>query len=316
MVGVGADALVIAAPHRRFAGSVSTYTVIRALNKTLLASNSAACQTAISEVFVPATQSGDQSLTFLQPVAHVVAPSSFPNTDNPVYLVSTRPGGGQDYKVLRLRNITSGASRGSLQWLSVQSQEYLLPPPAKQAGTETTLETNDARTLQAAGLGDAIWFVLTSRCELGGGGAESCVRVVRVVVGQFVDSPTATVSREATVGLGPDAFLMMPGIAVTQAERVVIPVLASSTTSHLSFGWTATSLANPTFSPVQLLSTGTCARVAAPPAPGTIRRTGDYLGAQVDPDSLGSVWVAGESAAVEPPGNPFCTWRTEVRQIF
>lgn len=289
---------------------------MEAFDKLSLTNNASVCPTAISQRFRPATRASDESVMFLQPVLHYTAPSSFQGTINPSYLVSTQPRLAQDYKVWRVRSLLLGAGPGNFQRVTVAARPYDRPPPATQPGTPQKLEVNDSRTLQAAGLGNTLWLVATERCNMGGGSDESCIRAVRLTVSQGLDFPVVTVNKELTLGLGPDAFAFMPGLALSQDERLIIPFLSSSAFEPLSFNWTQKLPSTDSFTAAQRALTGTCVRTAPDPQLDKARlRTGDYVAAQADPVTLNSFWLAGEASAVEPSNSSFCSWKTEVRLV-
>lgn len=317
MLGVGADTFVISSNYRRntAADSGFTYAIVEAFEKLSLSQNTTACPIATSAVYRPATSTNDQGRMFLQPVHHGTAPSSFPGASNPVYLVSTRPRNSDvtEYKLWRLRNNSLGATPANLQEVIVPAQPYTAPPFALQPGTTTTIVTNDCRVMAAAGLANTLWFVMTVRCNAGGGNDESCVRMVRLALSQSGGLPTAAVQQELTFGGGPNTFFYMPGLAVSSAERVAVPLLTSSSTLYQSFAVATKSASQSSFQPLQVLAAGVC------PVPRrsddeNFERSGDYIGATADAADASRLWVSGESAALV--GNPAaCRWASTFHPV-
>lgn len=313
-IGVGVDAFVISSVYRRNVAvdPPFTYTIVEAFEKLSLSQNSSSCPIAISQLFRPADSAGDEGVLFLQPAHHITAPSSFAGTANPVYLISARPRNSDvtEYRLWRLRNIADVATLSNLQQITVQAQPFTLPPFALQPGTTTRVVTNDCRVAAATGLGDLLWFVMTVRCNAGGGADEACIRAVQLSVGQSAGSPTAAVLQEITFGGGPNVFFYMPGLAVNPARRVMVPFLTSSASQRQSFAWTAQNANQAKFQSAQTLMPGLCNLPPIDPQRANFQRAGDYVGAALDPASSSSFWVSGEHAAQEPSGSTVCTWRS------
>lgn len=314
MMGVGADTLTVSANFMTITGSAFTYAILRSFDKLGLSSNAAACPIATAQLFRPATMSGDLSKISLQPVTHYTAPSSFAGTTNPAYLVNTKYPSGNFYRVWRVRNILSGAAPGNLQSVDVSTPDYFNPPEAAQPGSASTdvyLRTGDSRVISAAGLGDAVWLSHTVLCNSGGDPPESCIKVARLSFSQAAAGlPSALVTQQTTFGGGANVFYYMPGIAVNQNERTVVPFLYSSTTTPLSSAWTLKNLATTAYPAATAFTSGSCSRAGD----GTQPRTGDYVGAQTDHGLL-SFWIGAEHAVVSPPAAGVCTWRTALRDV-
>ncbi len=318
MVGVGVDTLLISDNRRFILGAGFTYAIVQAFQKPGLTNNATSCSTAIANVYRGSQTSGDQLNAFtLQPAIHYTAPASFPGTTNPVYLVSTRPtGGSSTYRIWRVRNTLSGASPSNLQVVTVTGPEYGVAPDAPQPGLDPddeSLDSGDPRIRQAAGVGDALWVAHAVLCNTGGGPNESCVRVLRFTVSQDgLGNPVATLTQQVTLGAGTNVFAFMPGIAVNQSERAVVPFLFGSSAAYLSFAWAAKNLSASTYGSPATISGGTCARRLEQTT--TALRTGDYVAAQTDP-SLTTFWIGGEHNRVVPPSGGLCTWGTEVSEV-
>jgi hypothetical protein len=176
---------------------------------------------------------------------------------------------------------------------------YTFPPDAPQAGTTSELDTGDTRLTQAAGLGDALWAAHGTGCAIGGGGNESCVRVVRLLVGQSPGGePTATLAYETTFGGGDGVYFWMPGIAVNGAEQTAVAFETSSAASFLSAWYSLKDLSAPEYGAARSIADGRCSLAGG---------TGDYVGAATDPVDFESFWLAGERNTLLP--GAWCAWQ-------
>jgi hypothetical protein len=163
------------------------------------------------------------------------------------------------------------------------------------------LDTGDAGITQAVSVGNTIWGVHATRCDLGGGSAESCIRAVRIDVGAAPGSGalTAMIGQEVNFGQA-DLFFTYPGVAVNRTGQTALIFEASGATQRLSAWWTIKDAAETTFQPQNSLSIGTCNR-AEP-------RFGDYTGTQTDVNKAG-FWFAGERATMLAGT---CQWETQI----
>lgn len=111
----------------------------------------------------------------LQPVQHYTLPNAAGGTSG--YLVSARSSPAKGYRVWRLRDGATALPR--LEMTEVLGlRNYTKAPNANQpAGI--SLDTGDPRILQAAGVGDSIWAVQTTGCQIAAGNNEACFRVLR-----------------------------------------------------------------------------------------------------------------------------------------
>lgn len=300
-LGAGADSLVISTNQFRFADDTFTFSIVRAIRKNLLANNAASCPAIQSAVFQASTQVGDLRTFTLQPVQHYTSPSSFSGTTNPAYLVNTLFGSSTTYRVWQVRNVMG--SSPTLRVRNVNgSFTYGVQPDAPQSGSDLLLATGDNRVTQAAGLGNALWPAHGTLCNVGGGENESCVRTVRILVGQSSSGAlTATLSQQTTVG-GTGWYLFWPGIAVNVTEQTAIVYQRSSAASFLSARWRLKNLCSASFGAAMDLTSGTCPQEVS-------ERTGDYTGAQTDPVNFSSFWLAGERATLIAGE---CQWQTRI----
>ncbi|HXO21964.1 MAG TPA: hypothetical protein VOA87_18775 [Thermoanaerobaculia bacterium] len=138
-----------------------------------------------------------------------------------------------------------------------------------------------------------------------GNGNQGCIRVLRFDVGQDAQgSPTATIGQQTTF-IGPSGvFYWMPAIAATSTQNTVVPFIYGSTSVFLSSAFTTKGAAATTYPAATTFATGGC-----PSNP----RTGDYQGAQTNPNDLASFWIAGE--ATPNAGSCSSVWRTQVVNV-
>jgi hypothetical protein len=115
-----------------------------------------------------------------------------------------------------------------------------------------------------------------------------------------------------TVGGGDDVFYWWGGVAVNQNEQTALVFQRSSTTSYLGAAWSIKELLMNFFPGPTTLATGTC---ALPPAfsGASYARTGDYVGAHLEPSAVTRFWVAGESATTI---GSTCSWATSIQEAI
>lgn len=303
VVGAGATTFNIAVNNFRFPalGGGFTFSIVRTLNKPILANNAAACPAISFFTFQPSGVIGDATTFTLHPVQHYTSPSSFVGTASPAYLISTRFGTSNIYRVWRLRNCFAGSLACQLQVVSVVGAfTYGLQPDASQAGSALLLDTGDNRVTQAAGVGNSIQAVHGTLCNIGGGATESCIRWVR-----FTPTSTgASTSQQRTFGGDAGTFFFWPSLAVNLRQQTVVGFHRSSALSFLSTLWTMKESASTVFPGALPITTGTCAQ--------TTRRTGDYMGAQTDPSDIRSFWLTGERATLIGGA---CQWEMQVIKV-
>lgn len=183
---------------------------------------------------------------------------------------------------------------------------YGVQPDAPQSSSTILLDTGDNRITQAAGFSNALSGTHDTLCNIGGGANETCVRVVRIIVGQNSSGGlTASISQQRTFGGGAGVFYFWPGIAVNLLQQTAVAFHRSSAGAFLSSFWTMKDLASTLFEAASPVTVGTCAQTLS-------SRTGDYMGAQTDPSDFQSFWLAGERAT-SIAGS--CQWQTSVIKV-
>lgn len=318
-LGVGADALVITTNQHNPRSYGFTFAVVRVLNKLILSNNAGACPPLpMVHDFQPATQPNDPTIWTLQPVQHYTSPSSVRNFQNPVYLVSAdwayAPDGQSDvYHIWRVSNVATGSPDFTSKPTNVRGNYLYLTPPNAQERDRTDPQWGDylltatSGVYQAAGIGDALYAVHSTACNFDGGEAESCVRIVRILVSMGPGGHlTASLDQQHTIGGGSGVFYWDGGIAVNTNHHEGVVFLRSSSSTYLSAYWTAKSLSASSFEPSAALSDGICSRLYSSGA-----HTGDYTGAQSDPTGT-SFWLAGERHTLI---SGICVWETHIIQV-
>ncbi len=310
-LGAGADALVINTNQFTFDPGFFTFSVIRAIRKLPLSNNADGCPSPRLFTFNASDEPGDAEAFTVQPVQHLTSPSSFSGTTKPTYLISTVQEGfgtvpSNDYQVYRLRNV---ATSPTLSQTTVTGNfAYLVPPNVGQDNEAGFITTGDERMMEAAGVGDAFWATHATACSFPSGNV-SCVRVIRVEVGQSRGGALgASISQQSTFGR-PGDFLFWPGIAVNRDETVAVPfhfASPSATNNNLSTWWVVKDLDATAYRPLRPITTGRCQQVTV--------RTGDYSGAETDPD-LKSFWLSGERAREIPEFGGTCLWETRIIRV-
>jgi hypothetical protein len=315
MLGIGADTLVLSTNQGDFDQFEFTFAVVRAFNKTVLANNASSCPAATAFVRQPTSNSNDLNYYSLQPVQHYSPhPSSGSDFVNPVYLINTLSPPSTVYRVWAIRNVASGAPVMSFVD-AVGGYQYSNPADAPQLGSDVLLDTNNVRIRQAVGLNNQIWPVHTTNCNSGELPNESCYRFLKITVtpGTATSPHTVTINRQRTLGAGPNQHVWMPGIAVNSSLQTAIALQHSSASSYLSALWSVKNDADINYPPLSTLAAGDCARTQfAGQPPFAFVRTGDYVGAQTNPNDDVSFWLAGERALLQG-GN--CRYDTQIIHV-
>ncbi len=307
--GVGADTMVYSTNQYAFSTGAFTGAILNAGSKAQIENNAASCPWIGFYVFVPTPVGGT---TFaLMPAQHYTSPSSFPGTTNPVYMISTHglTQAGETsstiYRVWRIRNVVSGAA--ALDELDVSAGSYSTPPGAPQAGGGV-IDAGDVRIRQVAGIGNSLWTAHSLTCNVAGTN-QSCIRVYRFDLGQDSGGHlTAVVGQAPAIFSGPAGVpYWMPAVAASSAQSTIVPFLTSSSASYLSSAFTTKAAAATTYGSPTSLLTGGCNNGSP------VGRSGDYQGAQTNPNDLASFWIAGEATPVA--GQCSSLWKTEIANV-
>ncbi|HYH46972.1 MAG TPA: hypothetical protein VEG34_14915, partial [Thermoanaerobaculia bacterium] len=304
-LGTGTDAVVLTSNHFRFGDNVFAHALVRVIGKS---SVQPGCGPLRSWVFQPEAAFGDRNVITLQPVRQVTRPASFPGARKPVYLISTLRVPAAAYRVWRVANVATGTP--TLERLDVPAPRYDRPPMATQLGSRLLFETGDARLIQAVGVGNTLWTAHSTTCDAGDGIPEACARVVRLQVGAGPNRTgfTARLTEALTIGGGggdDGVHYWMPTVAANRARQIAVAFLTSSAETNLGSGWTWKTAEATGFGPLRRLAEGNCGRAAS-------TRAGDFLGAQVDPTDLQTLWLSGERAWRQGRS---CSWQTWIARV-
>ena len=176
-----------------------------------------------------------------------------------------------------------------------------MPPAATQSGASSTIETNDARALDAVWANGMLDVSSNTGCvPVNDSVARSCVHLLQI------DTGAPAVAREVTFGGAPGEHLYFPSMRPDASANLAVVYTRSSATTAPSV---SASVLDPTWSAVSPLTV----RSGVGPYTGidsSPYRWGDYSGAAVDPVD-GSIWVAGEYSASAASGD----WGTFIAQL-
>jgi|GEM_PF-2299680 len=300
-IGAGADSLLLTTNQFTFSGDSFTYAIVRAFNKIVASNNAGSCPSIPFSTFQPSNTAGDSTAFTLQPVQHYSSPSSFSGITNPAYLLATIFGSSNQYRVWRVQNVTTSPTITTLPNVT-GSFTYNVPPDAPQTGSSLLLDTGDNRIMQAAGVGNEIWGVHSTLCNLGGGANESCVRSVRISVSS---STTPSLSEQRSFGYSGE-FFFWPGIAANGLRQIAVPFhyVSSGLTGGYLSSWFAVKDPDAPYQSILPITTGTC--------PQTTNRTGDYSGANTDPVTFRNFTLTGERATTISSS---CQWQTQIIKV-
>lgn len=302
-IGAGRDSFSFTTNQFRFTTSAFTFAVINVWNKTVAENNAASCPSVPRFTWQPSATEGDFSRFTIQPAQHYTSPSSFTGTTNPAYYLSTRRGTSNEYRVYRVRNIAGGAP--TLNQLTLTGTGYSIPADSPQPGSGVLVDTGDNRVLQVAGIGNTLLGTFTTGCNFTAGtAAESCTLSPRVTVGQSAAGAfTASIPENTFAGFGDNIFVHHPSIALNTALQAGSTWEFSGSARSLSSA-AMTKNVNAAWVGVLTYAPGSCSQAST--------RSGDYSGAQTDPSTVSSFWLAGEQSVVI---SGVCQWRTRIGQL-
>jgi hypothetical protein len=308
-IGAANDAFAIGTNQFRFSNDTFTFNVQRVFRKVAAYNNAAGCPVITMFTFQPTGVIGTGAVFTVNPVQHYLPPSSFVGTTNPLYFVSTHFGTDNRYRVWRVRNVAGAPTmQGPVDVAG--GFVYGVPPDAPQAGTAVMIDTGDNRVTQAAGIGNSLVAVHGTGCNFGGGANESCARYARISVGQSgAGALTAAIfgsPETATFGFT-NEFYFWPGVAVNTVFQSIIPFqfVSSALTGGRLSAWFAVKQSGVLPASIIPLTTGSCAQTLS-------NRSGDYVGAAVDPSTHRRFWIAGERATTIAG---LCQWQTQVGEV-
>ncbi len=312
-LGAGPEHLILTSNHFDSIGSGGT--LVRLIAKDLLYNNPDGCPlTVASTAAFPLSSTPSRvNLRTLQPVQFVTAPGSPTGVTTLGYLVSAIDYGTTGYNLWSLQRNSVGALVTPLRFKKVDaSKNYLLPPPATQPpGLPHSLNTGDGRVLQAVGVGNSIWFTQTTGCNNSGTGVnESCANAMQLNIVPSAGVPVASFGQQRLLGAGAGVSLWQPSIAMTPTGHVALMYHQSSASLAMSLRVAIKRAPTTSTFRVLPLDTSACSNL------GSRIRTGDYLGAQVDPSGT-SFWLAGEKLIYfgTPPQPRTCRWASYVKEV-
>ena len=302
-LGAGRDSFSITTNQFRFTNDAFTFAVIHAFNKLVAENNAVSCPSIPRFTWQPSPTEADFSRFTIQPAQHYTSPSSFTGTTNPAYFLSTRRGSSNEYRAYRIRNITSGSP--TLAQVTLTGASYSIPADSPQPGSTVLVDTGDNRVLQAAGIGNSLLGTFTTGCNFTAGTpAESCTLSPRVSVSQTTSGAfSATLVENTFSGFGNDIFVHHPSIALNTSLQAGSTWEYSGSSRFLSSASMVKNV-NASWTSVLTYAPGSCSQASA--------RSGDYSGAQTDPSTVASFWLAGEQSVLI---SGVCQWRTRIGQL-
>jgi hypothetical protein len=305
-LGTSADGLLLTFNHFRFTNRTFTFATVWILNKLAAFNNAAGCPGIPFLLYQPSGTPGDPATFTLQPVQHLNDPSSFPNRSNPAYTINTHftSAGAANYRVIRYSN-SFGGGAPLAQIVDVPGNwPNSVPPDAPQSGSAILLDTGDHRVTEAAGLFNNFWGTNATGCIVGGGTPVSCLRAVRISVGDAAGNPTGVMTQQRTFGQ-PASFFFWSGVAVNRDEKTVLSfhyVSPTASNGFLSSWWAIKEINNTFWGSIFPFNPGTCGYT-------NTNRTGDYAGAETHLNKR-DFWLSSERAHTIPGGGATCNWET------
>ena len=213
-IGVGPNGVIITTNQYRFSDSDFTFARVRILQKLTANNNSASCPSPASFNLgtwrLTSANNDWTRITVVPSLAYTTA-SSFSGAQSQSIWSPRRsptrrqtpgmPVSASYYRVWRVSNIGSGNPRfnSTNVFGNFSSQS---PPPGVQAGGEYYTHTADTRGMATVSLGNRLYYVHQTQCQVGGGYPESCLRIMRFNVGQSSNgSFAASISQQLTSGI-------------------------------------------------------------------------------------------------------------------
>ena len=209
--------------------------------------------------------------------AFAIVPARQDSESNGVeYLINSYSSGGCKLTLWKLTRSKS------LSNSTVNTQCYSPPPPAKQKGSATTINTGDNRLYQANFLQGLLTLNTVGSYDFGDGNGR-----VSIVEWFVLDARTGSVFRQGSFGQ-PGYWFFYPATIRNSAGHMLFVYDVSGTTIYPSIWYT-----NQTVSSQQVLASGESSYGTSSPA-----RWGDYSSAWLDPTttSPNAVWITAQYA--------------------
>lgn len=235
----------------------------------------------------------------VRPAVHYTS-SALPG--RPLFMINSQPEGMSN--AYTLWQITGApGQRPVLRRFDLGGDRYTKPPDASQRNGPD-LDTGDARITAAAFRNGRLWAVQATGCKLRKPPANSCIRVVEIVVGE---GQGPVVASHHTIGR-PGWFLWRPGLAVNLHGDLLVPYYRSQRRRSPGVAYSGRNADDDAFDRWRGLVDGTCA-IDDLADEGREFASGAIV-AQSDPDDQRGFWISGEYAG-DVPGLG-CGWRTRV----
>lgn len=289
-LGVDNQALYLTANMYEFGGYFE-YSKIRVLSKAEVYSG-----VLLNFVDVVQLSDSDGQMSFgLQPCHTYGAPQVeyFINSHSPTGTTSV-------VDKLSVWSLTDPFGKPVLKRRTVRTDQFDLPPYAKQQGGPDDIDTCDVRVMNAVFQGGSIWCALSTRHNWEERGPDTSA------IHWFQINPTSgRVVQESHYG-HPDRYYYYPAIMADVNGNVIMVFCKSSASEFPSIYYTGRRSTDPLgyMGPSQLLQAGVSSYVKRDST--GMNRWGDYSGVSIDPVDWRTIWFYSEYAG------PINTWRTWV----
>jgi hypothetical protein len=228
---------------------------------------------------------------------HPVQALSLTSTE---YMVSTGTGSGvSSVQLFSITGVPPATVTVSVKSLSIPT--ISLPPGGVQPGTNSLVNTDDARVEDSVWFQGTLWFGLNDACTpTGDTQTRSCIRLAQI------DTSSSVVTQDFDYGAS-GQYYYYPALRIDGSGNLDIIYGHSSSTVFPSLAITGQA----TGDPLNTLSASKTIKVGS--ADETTGRYGDYFGAGLDPSNSSQVWVAGEY--VSTSGGVWSTFIASVKIV-
>ncbi len=246
-----------------------------------------------------ANQTPCPSAYFAHVTAGNIRPGQSLSATAPLFMTSLPEAGGTTATLWTITG-TVGAQNLARVRSDLAMAGTTMPPPAVQAGSSNTVETNDARALEAFWKSGSLTVTANTGC---GSPVHACLHLLQI------DTSSSSVSREVTIGDGTGADLYYPSARPDTANNLIVVYSQSSATS-------APGVAALALDPSWSAQASTMLKTGVAPYTGVSGETapyrwGDYSGAAVDPSDPNVIWAGAEYSHSTTRGD----WGTFIAQL-
>ncbi len=230
-------------------------------------------------------------------LAGSVQPAITVGPSNAEYFMSSLDNTGQgDHRIvvwaLTHRDLHAGVPR--LTKTVIDSQHYAVPPPTRQLGAPTRLDSGDDRMQQVQAIGGRLWGELGTALRMGATGPRLAAAAWFEVLPSLHDGHVRAHIRRQGYVASPGNGVLYPAIAGDRNGNAVMGFSVSGAGMYPSAGFARIGANVADFGPVRITGHGTG------PYSQASERWGDYSWAVLDPAAR-QVWLANEY--IPPPSS-------------